>query len=54
MLREGVLRAQVEKREHFPDGEVTAEGCGHLAFRYPLPFFSPSSSYPFRLPCQTE
>lgn len=54
MFWEGILRAQVEKREHFPDGEVTAKGCGHLAFPYPLPFSSPSFSYPFCLPCQTE
>lgn len=28
----------MEKREYFPDGEVTAEGHGHLAFPPPLLF----------------
>lgn len=36
----------MEKREHFPDGKVTAEGRGHLAFPHP-----PLHLHPLPFPC---
>lgn len=45
--------------EHFPDGEVTAEGCGHLAFPHPSLLFtsillSPSSPMSDRVTINTK
>lgn len=45
--------------EHFPDGAVTTEGCGHLAFPYPSLLFasillSPSSPMSDRVTINTK